>query len=64
MNWLWSSIKSEPVAAQWVLQCAMNVAVNFGLHLTTPQRFAVLTFTAAVLAFMTRQSVQPLHKAS
>lgn len=63
MGWLIALVKSEPLAAQWLLQCALNLAADFGLHLTPAQHFGMITFSAAVLALLARQSVTPLSKA-
>ena len=50
-------IKAEPVLFQAIVQAALGMVMSFGVHLTVEQMGTVLVFTAAVLAFWTRQQV-------
>lgn len=59
MSAIFARISAEPVAFYAVVQAALTLAVTFGLRLTPEQTGAVLVFTGAVLAFLTRQRVTP-----
>ena len=59
-----SLLKSEPVAAQALVQAAVTLVTVFGLHLTVEQVGAINIFSAALLAFITRQAVSPVAKAA
>ncbi len=50
-------IKQEPVAFQAVIQMGLAMFVSFGLGLSGEQTGAIMAFTAAILAFFTRQHV-------
>lgn len=52
-------IKSEPVQAQAVVQTAFGVAMSFSV-VTNGEAGALISLSAAVLAFVTRQAVTPL----
>ena len=52
----------EPAMILGLIQAALALAMGFGLSLTTEQMGAVLAFTAAVLAVITRQQVTPVAK--
>jgi hypothetical protein len=58
-----SFIRSEPVAAQAVVQAGLALVCAFGAHLTVEQIGATLAFSAAVLGLITRQLVSPVGKA-
>ncbi|HEY7824747.1 MAG TPA: hypothetical protein VIG24_18040 [Acidimicrobiia bacterium] len=49
----------EPALILGFVQAAIVVAVTFGLELSPEQTGAILAFTAAVLALITRQNVSP-----
>ncbi len=50
-------IQSEPVLFQATIQAGMAVIMSFGVHLSVEQIGTIMAFTAAVLAFWTRQQV-------
>jgi hypothetical protein len=52
-------IKQEPVAFQAVIQALIALGTSFGLNLSAGQVGAIVTCTAAILAFFTRQAVTP-----
>lgn len=56
MTTLWGR---EPAVIIGLVQAAIALAVGFGLDLTTEQTAAILAFTAAVLAVVTRSQVSP-----
>lgn len=45
-----------------LVQCAIVLAVSFGLRLTPEQTGAILAFTAVVLGLLTRTQVSPTKK--
>jgi hypothetical protein len=59
MTAIWGLIKQEPVAFQAVIQALMALGTSFGLNLSAGQVGAIVTCTAAALAFLTRQAVTP-----
>jgi hypothetical protein len=52
-------LRSEPVAAQGMMQTTLALVCAFGLGLTAYQIGAILAFSAAVLTFVTRRLVTP-----
>lgn len=56
MGSLWNR---EPAMVMAVVQCAIALAISFGLHLSTEQTGAVVAFTAALLGLITRSRVTP-----
>jgi hypothetical protein len=50
----------EPVLIMGAIQAGLALAVSFGLSLTAEQTGAVLAFSAAVLAVITRRQVTPV----
>jgi len=61
-KWLADLIKSEPVFFQAVIQAGIALGISFGLSMTTEQVGAIMAFTAALLAFLTRTAVTPNTK--
>lgn len=62
MNAIGRLITNEPVMTQGVIQAALAMATSFGLGWTAEQVGMTLAFTAAVLAWITRQQVTPTAK--
>ncbi len=60
MNYIINQIKEEPVAFQGLIQVALALGLSFGLNLSNIQVGAILAFSAAVLAFLTRKVVSPV----
>ena len=60
MNAIWGLIKQEPVAFQAVIQAIIALGTSFGLKLEAGQVGAIVTCSAALLAFFTRQAVNPV----
>jgi hypothetical protein len=46
----------EPTMILGLVQAGITLGVTFGLHLSVEQVGAILTFTTAVLTFITRQA--------
>lgn len=57
---LWQLINQEPVAFQGLIQASLALAVSFGTALSSGQVGAILGFSAAVLAVLTRSRVSPV----
>jgi hypothetical protein len=57
---MWRVIKREPVLFQGVIQAGLSLGVVFGLRLSGDKVSAVLAFSAAALALLTRTQVTPL----
>lgn len=53
----WALIQAEPVAAQGIVQAGIAMLCGFGLNWSGQQIALVMTFSAAVLAFVTRKTV-------
>ena len=47
---------------QGLVQTGIALGVSFGLHMSPEQVGAIVAFTAALLAFLTRSSVTPNSK--
>jgi hypothetical protein len=50
----------EPALIVGLVQAALVLVIAFGLNLTNDQMAAILSFTAVLLAVVTRQSVVPV----
>ena len=50
----------EPAMVLALVQCAIVLAVSFGLKLTPEQSGAILALTAVVLGLWTRSKVSPV----
>ena len=59
MQNLWNR---EPAMIIGLVQSAIILLVSFGLNLSNEQTGAILAFTAAVLAIVTRSQVSPVNK--
>jgi hypothetical protein len=59
MKSIFKLIKKEPVAFQAVVQTGLALSVAFGTSLSSGQVGAIMAFTAALLAFITRRAVNP-----
>jgi hypothetical protein len=59
LAWILATVRAEPVATQALVQAAVLLLCAFGLRLAADQIAAVLSFTAAALAWATRQAVTP-----
>lgn len=59
MNAIITLVKQEPVAFQAVIQAVIALGTSFGLSWNAGQVGAVVTCSAALLAFLTRQAVTP-----
>ena len=57
MSKLSAALNAEPVAIAALVQAGLTLLVAFGLHLTTEQIAAILTFTGALLAVLVRGKV-------
>lgn len=57
MQKILDQIQKEPVAFQAIVQGLLALLLSFGAHLTVEQMACIMGFTAAVLAFWTRQQV-------
>lgn len=55
LNWL----TREPVALMYVIQTGLALAMGFGFDIDPTQMALILTFTGAVLSYITRQNVTP-----
>ena len=62
MQWLFDRISQEPAVVVGLVQAGIVLGVSFGLDMTETQTAAILAFTAAVLAFVTRSQVSPVQK--
>jgi len=62
MRWLLDRISQEPALVVGAVQASIVLGVSFGLSLSQEQTAAILAFTAAVLAFVTRSQVSPVQK--
>jgi len=58
---LWSLVLQQPVYAQALVQASIALLTAFGLNWTGVQIGATMTFSAAVLAFLTQRAVTPLE---
>lgn len=54
---LWTTVQSEPVAAQNLIYAFVAMLTGFGLDWTGQQVSLVTTFTAVALTFLTRKAV-------
>jgi uncharacterized membrane protein len=54
----------EPAAIAAVIAIAINLAISFGLHLTTEQVALINTLAVAILGLIVRQSSTPGERAS
>jgi uncharacterized membrane protein YjjP (DUF1212 family) len=61
---LWTRVLEEPVYTQALVVAGIAMGTAFGLSWDGTQVGAVTAFSAAVLAFMTRQAVTPLENPS
>jgi hypothetical protein len=59
MDNVWNLWGREPAMVLALVQCAIVVAVSFGLRLTPEQSGAILALTAVVLGLITRSQVSP-----
>ena len=57
---LWKLVNQEPVAFQALIQASLALAVSFGTALSSGQVGAILGFSAAALAVLTRSRVSPV----
>lgn len=56
-------LKNEPVVVlTGFINAGIEVAVNLGFHLSPGVQAAILTFSLAVVALITRQQVTPVDK--
>jgi hypothetical protein len=51
----------EPAAIAAVIAIAINLAISFGLHLTTEQVALINTLAVAILGLIVRQSSTPVN---
>jgi len=54
----------EPAMFLGVIQALLSLFISFGLNLKTEQTGAILTFSAVLIAFITRSQVVPVDKLS
>jgi len=54
----------EPAMFLGVIQALLSLFISFGLNLKTEQIGAILTFSAVLIAFITRSQVVPVDKLS
>lgn len=59
MNSIASAYNREPALFYGVIQAIVVLAVTFGLRLPLEQTGLILTATAIIVAFLTRQKVTP-----
>jgi hypothetical protein len=59
---IWERITNEPALILGAVQAALTLAVVFGMRLSESQIAAVLTFSGALLALLTRQLVVPVGR--
>ena len=62
MNSLQSFWNREPALTMGLVQAGIILAVSFGLKLSPEQTGAILAFSAALLAWVTRSQVTPTKK--
>lgn len=59
MQGILDRIRQEPALVVGFVQTCIVLGVSFGLSLSQEQTAAILAFTAASLAFVTRSQVSP-----
>jgi hypothetical protein len=60
MSRIFDLVRAQPVFAMGIIQAGLGLGLAFGLHVTVEQISAILTFSAALLAFLLQRVVTPI----